>query len=270
MRVVQISVPAADAELAADRLWQAGARAVEEVDLGGRLVGVRSVLAERDEITRERLGELPDGWSLGWLEVDDEPSEAWREFATPIEVDGDLVIRPAWLPPVDDGRLEIAIEPAGSFGLGDHPTTRLSAAAARRLTTAGCRVLDVGCGSGVLAIVAVRSGAASAVGIDIAEAAVEATLSNASANGVADRVTASSTRLSEVVGEYDLVLANVLAPTIVSMADDLRRVLAPNGVLVVSGVLAEAHAHVVEALAPLRVVRTDVLDAWAAVELRAG
>jgi ribosomal protein L11 methyltransferase len=267
MRLVQIAIPAAAGELAADRLWQAGAGAVEQVELGGGRVGVRSVLADDDATSLRRLGPLPVGWTVGWIDVPDEASDAWRAFVAPIEITEGIVLRPAWLPAIDDGRLELAIEPGGSFGLGDHPTTRLSAAAVARLTTPGCAVLDVGCGSGVLAILAARLGAAGAVGIDVAEAAVEATRDNAVRNAVADRVSASVTPITDVAGSYDLVVANVLAPTLVAMADDLRRVVAPGGALVVSGILAGSHGHVLDALAPLRPVRTDVLDAWAAVEL---
>lgn len=268
MRVIQIVTSLAEVELAADRLWQAGAGAVEEVALDDGRAGVRSVLASDDARSIERLGPLPSGWAIEWIEDADEPADTWRRFVAPIEVGERIVVRPAWLPEVHDGRIEIAIEPGGSFGLGDHPTTRLTAAAVDRLVTPGCTVLDVGCGSGVLAIIAARLGASRAIGIDIAEAAVEATRDNATRNDVADLVTASSTPIAEVPGSYDLVLANVLAPTIVAMADDLRRLLAPGGSLVVSGVLAESHEHVVAALAPLVPVRTDTIDAWAAVELR--
>ena len=268
MRVLQLTVPAVDAELAADRLWQAGARAVEEIAATTGSVGLRTVLAADDAVSLGRLGALGAAWTVEWIEVPDEPSEAWRDHAAPVVVDDHLVLRPAWLPALDDGRLEVAIEPGGAFGLGDHPTTRLCAAAVRRVVQPGCSVLDVGCGSGVLGIVAARLGAAQVVGIDIADAAVEATLDNARRNDVADRVTASTTPIGDVDGTFDVVLANVLAPAIVAMADDLRRCVAADGSLVVSGILATSHAHVLAALAPLRPVRTDVVEAWAAVELR--
>lgn len=268
MRMLQIAVPPDDADVAADRLWQAGAQAVEEIVLSDGRSGVRTVLAADDAVSAARLGPLPSGWLLEWVEVPDEPSETWRGFVAPIEVGERIVVRPAWLPEIADGRVEIAIEPGGSFGLGDHPTTRLTAAAVARLTTPGCSVLDVGCGSGVLAILAARLGASRVDGIDIADAAVEATRDNAGRNGVDDRVVPSSTSIGEVAGTYDLVLANVLAPVIVAMADDLRRVLAPGGALVVSGILAETHDHVLDALGPLVPVRTDVMGVWAAVELR--
>jgi ribosomal protein L11 methyltransferase len=268
MRILQINVPAAAAELAADRLWTAGARAVEEVDLAGGRVGLRSVLAGDDAVSLARLGPLADGWRADWIEVDDEPAQTWRSFARPTAIGDDLVIRPAWCAPIGDDRLDVEIEPGGSFGLGDHPTTRLSAAATLRLVEPGSTVLDVGCGSGVLGIVAARRGASKVVAIDIAEAAVEATVDNARRNGVASLVEASSTPIAEIEGHFDLVLANVLAPTIIAIADDLRRVLAPGGVLLVSGVLAERFDHVIEALHPLRVASVDTMDAWAAIELR--
>lgn len=268
-RIVELRVPPEDAELAADRLWAAGARAVELIDGPGR-AAARSVLADDDDVSRRRLGALPPGWQLTFLDVPDEPSEAWRDFATPIEVSPTLVIRPAWLPAgaPRDGVLEVAIEPGGAFGLGDHPTTRLSAAAVERLVRPRDRVLDVGCGSGVLAIIAARLGAGQVTAIDIAEAAREATLANAAANGVADRVAASVDPLERVDGTFDLVLANILAPALVALAPDLVRATAPRGTLVISGVLVDGHDHVMAALAPLRPVRVDQLDGWAAIELR--
>jgi ribosomal protein L11 methyltransferase len=109
-------------------------------------------------------------------------------------------------------------------------------------------------------------GAGSAVGVDIAPTAVPVTRMNAMANGV--QVEATTTPLEEVEGEYDLILANILAPTLVALAPHLRRVLAPGGTLVVSGILTDAHEHVLKALAPLEPTQTDNLDGWAAVTLR--
>jgi ribosomal protein L11 methyltransferase len=140
--------------------------------------------------------------------------------------------------------------------------------ALRRAVVPGSRVLDVGCGSGVLAIAACRFGAATAVGIDISPAAVPTTDHNAEINGVADRITASTTPLAEVDGTYGVVVANILAPALVDLAADLRRVLADDGTLIISGILAERHEHVLAALAPLRVVARDDRDGWTAISLR--
>lgn len=270
MRVVELTVPVHDAELAVDRLWAAGASAVEERSGVDRAV-FRTVLAASDDVSRVRLGDLPAGWSLHFVDVDDAPAETWREFAVPIRVNERLELRPAWFDgPVDANRTVIRIEPAGSFGLGDHPTTRLSADAVWRTVQPGDRVLDVGCGTGVLSIVAVERGASRVIAIDVAEAAREATVSNAVRHGVGDRIEASCTPLAEIDGEFDVVAANILAPTLVALANDLRRVLAPSGRLVISGVLAGRHDHVLDALAPLTVDRTVELDAWACVEMVGG
>lgn len=269
MRVLVLSVPEADAELAADRLWVAGARAVEELTGQAGTTVLRTILADTEEVSLARLGRLPIGWVTSFDEVDDVPAETWREFVQPMVINEALVIRPAWLPPQQvDGVLEIEIEPGGSFGLGDHPTTRMSADATWRLVRHGSRMLDVGCGSGVLSIIGAHRGAAEIVAIDIAEAAREATDDNARRNGVDNRIAASTTPIAEIDGSFDVVVANVLAPALVAMADDLRRLTSSEGCLVLSGVLAGSHEHVLRALDPMRVVATNQLEGWAAVELR--
>lgn len=270
VHVTVLTVPAADGELGADRMMTAGAFAVEERALPDGRVELRGQLADALPVAAERLGSLPDGWEVRIDEVDATPADTWREHAEPVAVCDGLVLRPAWLPPGDGGAIELAVEPGSAFGLGDHPTTRLCAAAVWRLVpelASPVELLDVGCGTGILAIAGVVRGATQATGIDIADAAVPATLDNAERNGVADRVEVSTTPLADVAGTYRLVLANILAPALVALAEDLRRVIAPDGRLVISGILAGRHDHVLEALAPLVVVRTDELDGWAAVEL---
>lgn len=268
MRLTVLTVPTDAAELAADRLWAAGAQAVEEVDLPDGNVSLRTVLATDEATSRARLGHLPHGWSLDFADASTDASEAWRHHARPVRVNDDLVLVPAWLDTVAPSvGTTVTVEPAGSFGLGDHPTTRLSADAVWRCTRPGDRVLDVGCGSGVLSIVALLRGASAATAIDISEAARQATERNARANGVADRVAASCLPLAAVDGQFDLVVANILAPTLIELADDLRRVTASGGHLVLSGILAARHQHVLDAMRPFRVVRTTTLDAWACLEL---
>jgi len=267
--VTVLTVPAGDAELGADRMMVAGAFAVEERPAERGRVALRSVLADSEAVTRERLGVLPSDWSLHLERVDATPLDSWRGFVEAIRVAPDLVVRPAWLPPLNEHRVnEVAVEPGSTFGLGDHPTTRLSAAAVWRLGGRCRSVLDVGSGSGVLAIVALLAGAGMATAIDISEASPGVVLANARRNGVDDRVAASTTRLADVEEQFDLVVANILAPALIELAADLQRVTDANGALVVSGVLAARHDHVLDALAPMRVVRTDVLDGWAAIELR--
>jgi ribosomal protein L11 methylase PrmA len=132
----------------------------------------------------------------------------------------------------------------------------------------GEHVLDVGCGSGVLAVTACVLGAGSATAIDISPAAPPVAMANAEANGVGAHVDASTTPLPEIDGPFDIVLANVLAPTLIGLATDLQRVLADDGALVVSGVLADRHDHVLAALAPLRAVERRRKEGWIALTLR--
>lgn len=270
MRALVLSVPQDDVELAADRLWVCGAQAVEERTANvANQIELWTTVASDDTISLGRLGELPAGWTVRFESVDDVPSLAWRDFALPIFVGDDLVIRPAWLPAVDRvGCLEVAIEPAAAFGLGDHPTTSLCAAACRRLVRRGDSVLDVGCGTGVLAIIAALCGAETVVAVDVAEAAVEATAGNAARNGVADEIAVSVTPVEHVAGVYDVVFANILAPELIGMAASLSRLTRPRGRLVVSGILANRHDHVLAAFEPMTVVSTSESDGWVAVELR--
>lgn len=262
MRQLVVSVRSDEVELASDALWGLGVVAVEEREGADGIIELWTSLGD-DAVETD----LP--WPWRFVEVDASVADTWRQFATPIWVQADLVVRPVWVPfDAPAGVTVLHIEPGATFGMGDHPTTVLSLRAARRLVAPWCRVLDVGCGSGVLAIGACVFGAAGAVGIDIAPAAVPTTEANAEANGVADRVAVSTTDLADVDGTYDLVLANILAPTLVALSADLRRVLAPGGALVISGILADAHAHVLAALAPLAVVESEFLDGWAAITLR--
>lgn len=264
MRALVITVTADEVELASDALWALGVVAIEERVGPHGTIELWTSLG--DEIGYDDIG-LPTRWPWRLEDVDEAVSETWREFAEPIWVDSDLVVQPRWIefdPPT--GVTVLKIDPGVTFGMGDHPTTMLSLRALRRELTPGDRVLDVGCGSGVLAIAAMKFGAGSATAIDIAPAAVPVTLANAAANDVAVEV--STTPLAEITGTFEVVMANILAPTLVALAPDLRRVLAPGGALVISGVLEDAHQHVLDALEPLQVVATDIQDGWAEVTLR--
>jgi ribosomal protein L11 methyltransferase len=285
MIALVIDVPAGDAELAADALWGLGVVAVEErAGVAGR-VELWTSLGDDRQVALDAVAGFPEHWEARLEHVDDEVVDTWRAFAEPTWIDDGLVIWPAWMD-VDGGSVPdgvgdvtrgptadvtvLRIEPGSTFGMGDHPTTVLSLRALRRVIDGdlGQEVLDVGCGSGVLAIAAVCSGAVSAVAIDISPAAEVMTNDNARRNAVGDLITASTRSLHEIRGEFDVVVANILAPTLVELSVELQRVLAADGSLIISGILADRHAHVLEALQPLRVVQVDELDGWAAVTLQ--
>lgn len=276
-----VTVPAGDAELAADALWALGVVAIEErlsagdVDDGTdeHLVELWTSLGEDVESVTHAAVAFPTRWRWHLVEVDDEVVHTWRDHAHPTWVADDLVVCPAWVEfsapagsPED--LLVIDIEPGSTFGLGDHPTTVLTLRALRQAIFPGAAVLDVGTGSGVLAVAAALLGAGRVEAIDISPASPAVVEANAEANGVGGAVEASTVPLGAVDGSFDVVLANILAPTLIELADDLRRVLAPSGVLIISGILAERHQHVLDALAPLVPVETHARDGWVAVTLR--
>jgi len=266
-----VTVAVDNAELAADRLWQAGVRAVEERATGDGRVELWTVVGDADAAIAAVASTLDDGWRWRIEDADDEWPQTWREHALPMVVGERLTVVPAWHEhDVAAGeRVVVRIEPGAAFGLGDHPTTALTLAALEREVSLGtaATVLDVGCGTGVLAIAASMLGVDRARAVDVSAAAVESTIANARLNGVSEAVDCDTTPVSELAGVYDLVVANILAPALVAMSDDLRRLPASHGRLVVSGVLAGAHHHVLEALAPMQPIRTDTSGGWAAVTL---
>ena len=269
MLALVVSPVADEIELAADVLWSLGVVAIEERSVDGNVELWTSLGDEIDALPDSALQRL-DRWSWRFVEVDEGVADTWRAHAKAVYIDTDRVICPAWVSiDANAGVTILRIEPGATFGLGDHPTTMLSVRALRAALFDRATVLDVGCGSGVLAVGACVLGASSATAIDISPASVPITRSNAEANGVADRVHASLTPLADVEGVFDIVVANILAPTLIDLADDLRRVVAPTGVLIVSGVLADRHDHVETALLPLRRTHVDTLDGWAAITLSA-
>jgi len=267
VQALVVSVACDDVEVASDELWSLGVVAIEErAGIDGDTVELWTSLGDDTAAVAEALESMR--WPWRFEEVDEAVSDTWRLYAEPTWIDDDLVVYPSWLPPADFGdALAIGIEPGATFGMGDHPTTVLSLRALRDVVHPGAHVLDVGCGSGVLAIAACLFGAAHADAIDISPAAVPTTTHNAQWNGVADRIDASTTPLAEIDGTYDVVVANILAPTLIDLADDLRRSLAAGGRLVISGILASSHQHVLTALAPLEAIARADLDGWTAITL---
>lgn len=261
---VVVSPPASEVELAADALWSLGSVAVEERDgelwtsLGDDQAWVAAAMST--------------AWPYRFVEMDDAAADTWRQFAQPTRISPTLIITPTWVSyEAAVGERVITIDPGATFGMGDHPTTVLSLQAVEALVRDGDTVLDVGCGSGVLAIAALMLGARRAVGIDINPASVEVSRANAVLNGVADGIDVSNAPLADVSAarpaEFDVIFANILAPALIELSADLKSCLKPDGHLVISGILASNYDHVLEALLPLKVVAIATMDVWAAVTL---
>jgi ribosomal protein L11 methylase PrmA len=269
--VVRVTAPAGvEAELAADALWRAGAVAIEERAVPTGVVLVAGV-APGDDIER-LLGAVGSRWPAEAVAIDLHGAlDAWRSFARPVLVGDRLLVRPPWLPAgPHNAEVDLVIDPGRAFGSGAHASTRLALAALERLVRGGERVLDAGCGSGVLGIAALGLGAADAVGVDHEPAAVVASRVNAARNAVGDRFAVSGGPLDEVVAAhapFDLVMANLLLPDVLAVAPALRAALAAAGSLVVSGILVDQRTPVIGAATPLGLVPVgeEIADGWLAV-----
>ena len=174
----------------------------------------------------------------------------------PIRVSERLWIVPSWHESPDPAAINLILDPGMAFGTGSHPTTRLCLEWLERHVTAGCSVLDYGCGSGILAIAAARLGAGPVAGVDIDPQAVEAARANAERNGVAALFADSA---EPVAGEYDVVVANILSNPLRVLAPAICAHVRPGGRLALSGILREQVDEIIAIYAqwiPLQVADT--------------
>ena len=224
--VVVVECTVGNAELVSDHLWSLGAGAIEE-RVSGTVVELRSSFGDDHQAVSDHLAEHLVDVGCTWRleEVDPTVSERWRSFVGTTLVDDLISVRPSWIMPSSDARpIELVIEPGSTFGLGNHPTSVASIRALRRGLRPGDAVLDVGTGSGVLAIAAVRLGAAHAHGVDITPASLQVVADNAARNSVAGRVSVSTSALASLNSDrFDVVVANILGPTLIELAPELVR-----------------------------------------------
>jgi len=202
-------------------------------------------------------------------------AEAWKVHYHPIKVGRRLYIRPAWEEaPLEPGDLEIILDPGMAFGTGAHPSTQLCLMALEDLVPLPPRVLDLGCGSGILAIAAARLGAEHILGLDIDDIAVIATGRNAALNGVSTQITAQQGSLETLLASpqrFGLLLANILAKTIIHLCEEgLGNVVEPGGVGVFGGIIEEQADDVESALraAGLTPYRRRTMGDWVVIEAR--
>lgn len=227
---------------------------------------VRAYLPADDQLeeTRQKLEESL--FYLGMIQplpapvytplADQNWMEAWKSRYKPIPIGRRLMIVPAWMDSPDPARIPIKINPGMAFGTGTHPTTQLcleliEVAAAGH---APSRVIDVGCGSGILSIAALKLGVQGALGVDIDPESFAASRENAEANGVTDRLSLGLGSVDEVragkfaFSEARLVLANILAPVLVRLFDGgLADLISADGSIILSGILDHQAPSVVEA-----------------------
>ena len=163
----------------------------------------------------------------------------WKKYFSPLDVGTKLTIVPSWYENYDThGRTALNIDPGLAFGTGGHETTRLCLEMCEKYMKFGDTVLDVGCGSGILGIAALLTGASRAVGVDIDEVAVRTAKENAELNGVADKFTAIHGSFTDKVeGKFDIVLANSVADAIIFLSKGVKDFMKEGSVYIMSGII---------------------------------
>ena len=187
---------------------------------------------------------------------DEDWENSWKAYYEPLPVGEKLLIVPAWMESEQPGRTELRLDPGIAFGTGSHATTRMCLCALEAYAGPGKTVLDLGCGSGILSIAALRLGCARATGCDIDPKSPDAARRNAALNDIPDEVYSlysgdvlRDEGMRRSLGDgYDVVLANIVADVILSLSAFVRRFLAPDGVFICSGIIDERAAEVEAAL----------------------
>jgi len=248
-----------------------------------RELGVRSmeVVAPGNNNRRVVLAQLDDEWASEPLAASlraegamavarPEPGprlDSWFRDTRPIVFEDRLSVCPVWSEHERGGLPGLIELGPGGFGSGRHPTTRLIVDELTTRISGGERVLDVGCGSGILALCALKLGAAGAVATDLSGDAVDATRRNAELNGLGDRLEATLAPRDHIEETFDVVVANIARAGIVGLASELVAWVSPNGWLAVSGISPSQCSQVADFLRPLVEVERRTSGEWSSLVL---
>lgn len=277
---VHLDVPADLADEVSAFLFELGATGVEERDASTLLKtasaeGVTLVASfDTREAAEEACSELDAAWSPRIEEVvGDAWRDAWKEHFHPFALTETVTVRPPWedYRPTREGEKVLVLEPGRAFGTGLHATTSLVSKAldARRSELKGREILDVGTGSGILALVALALGAENARGIDTDADAVEVAKENAERNGLGARLIADTIPVEALLARYPVVLANIEARVLIPMAAALKARVEKGGMLVLSGILVGQEDEVAKAYAPFSLEEALSEGEWVALVMRA-
>jgi ribosomal protein L11 methyltransferase len=219
------------------------------------------------ELETSLAGTFPN--SLANKKIEHIEDQAWETaylaYFQPIQMTENLWICPTWHEPPAPDAITIFLDPGLAFGTGTHPTTQLCLRALARHPLENYRVIDYGCGSGILAIAALKLGATHAYGVDIHEQALEASAQNATTNKCLEQLTLShpDTLFIEPV---DCIVANILAEPLMMLSDQLIERLNTNGLLILSGLLDTQAARIIEKYAALRLIHQTQQEEWVCLE----
>jgi ribosomal protein L11 methyltransferase len=205
--------------------------------------------------------------------ADEDWAEAWKEHFHVERYGQRIVVVPSWREYTpQEGEAVFTLDPGMAFGTGQHETTRMCLEALERTVTTGMRVLDVGCGSGILAIAGAKLGAGDSYAVDVDTICVNVTATNAASNDVAVQVKQGSLGddwpFSEPATNFDVIVANIIANPLIDMAPEISRTLKPGGRLIASGVIATRESEVVGAFeaSGLRLDHVRSMGEWCCIE----
>lgn len=190
---------------------------------------------------------------LKWVEVREEDwANSWKKYFKPISITPRLTIKPVWeeyQPQKDSAEIVIELDPGMAFGTGTHETTRMCLQALETYLTQGDRVIDVGCGSGILSIAAAKLGASQVLALDIDDVALRASQENTRLNRLEDRVVIKKNELLEGIQQpAELIVANLLTELILRLIPQTTQCLVDGGILIASGILKEKAEQVTQQL----------------------
>ncbi len=248
---------------------------------------VRAYLPVDDQLeaTRQKLEEAL--WFLGRIQPLPEPTftlieeqnwmQAWKQHYRPIEIGEKLLILPAWVDPPDTHRIPLRIDPGMAFGTGTHPTTQLSLILLEKYLRPADTLLDIGCGSGILAIAACKLGASAAYGVDIDPASIEIARQTARDNQVLEQILFEAGSVEDVreglfpIRQAPVVIANILTHILIRLLEDgMAELISPGGVLLLSGILEEKMEEMQAALEKhgLRITEKLMIEDWVGLAVR--
>jgi len=259
-----VRAPADRAEEVLGAMLEMAPSGIEQVDHGDTVEF--AVYGTPGELPELQVGEAEVAGvrvTVSGTEVPDDWEERWKAFHRPVLVADRIYVRPPWEEPVG-ADIDLEIDPGRAFGTGSHSTTRLCLALLAEVEPAAGSAVDLGCGSGVLAIAAARLGFGPVTALDADRLAVDATGQNAAANGVALERVARANLREEPAPAADLVLANLMRPLLLRVAELMDE---PPRTLIVSGLLDHEADEVAAAFAPLEERRRYSDKGWTALLL---